>query len=138
MNENIMILNGKNIGISRIELDKSDLRIIDKYGTYCLQVCVYYNWKEINNIKIGKKENIEFNEYILHENNEAALILPSKVYVEKITNDYLCFYFNFENISKTITYMNERNNFDIVPNSLEVKVFIDNKDTINNSIIYEF
>ena len=45
---------------------------------------------------------------------------------------------NFENISKTITYMNERNNFDIVPNSLEVKVFIDNKDTINNSIIYEF
>ena len=35
------------------------------------------------------------------------------------TNDSLCFYFRFENISETITYMNQRNAFDIVPSSLE-------------------
>ena len=38
MNKNIMILNGKNIGISKIELDKSELRIIDKSGIYCFRV----------------------------------------------------------------------------------------------------
>ena len=124
-----MILNGKNIGISKIELDESDLRIIDKSGIYCFQVCVYYNWKDINNIKIGEKEQVDFNEYILSENNEPALIWPTKSYVEKLTNDYLCFYFKFENISETITYMNKRNCFNILPNFLEVKIFIDYNNT---------
>ena len=133
-----MILNGKNIGISKIELDRSDLRIIDKSGIYCFQVCVYYNWKDINNIKIGEKEQVDFNEYILSENNEPALIWPTKSYVEKLTNDYLCFYFKFENISETITYMNKRNCFNILPNFLEVKIFIDYKDAKKNSIVYEF
>ena len=129
MNKNIMILNDKNIGISKIELDRSDLRIIDKSGIYCFQVCVYYNWKDINNIKIGEKEQVDFNEYILSENNEPALIWPTKSYVEKFINDYLCFYFKFENISEIITYMNKRNCFNILPNSLEVKVFIDYNNT---------
>ena len=138
MNKNIMILNDKNIGISKIELDRSDLRIIDKSGIYCFQVYIYYNWKDINNIKIGEKEQVDFNEYILSENNEPALIWPTKSYVEKLTNDYLCFYFKFENMPETITYMNTRNGFDILLNSLEVKVFIDYKDAKKNSIVYEF
>lgn len=57
---NIMILNGENIGISRIELDKSDLIIIDKSCKYCLQVCVRYNWKEINDLEVGKKKQDRF------------------------------------------------------------------------------
>ena len=137
MNKKLMILNGKNIGISKIELDRSELRIIDKSGIYCFRVCVYYNWKDINNIKIGEKEQVDFNEYILSENNEPALIWPTKSYVEKLTNDYLCFYFKFENISETITYMNKRNCFNILPNFLEVRIFIDYKDAKNGSIIYE-
>ena len=138
MNKNIMILNDKNIGISKIELDRSDLRIIDKSGIYCFRVCVYYNWKDINELKIGEKEQVDFNEYILSENNESALIWPTKGYVEKLTNDYLCFYFKFENMSETITYMNKKNGFDILLNSLEVKAFIDYKDAKKNSIVYEF
>ena len=33
--------------------------------------------------------------------------------------------------------MNQRNAFDIVPSSLEVKVLLNNKDAKNGSIIYE-
>ncbi len=138
INKNIMILNNKNIGISKIALDKSDLKIVDKSGVYCLRVVLYYNWKEINNIKIGEKERINFNEYILLENNEPALIWPTEFYVKKITDDILCFYFNFENISETITYMNERNSFDILPNSLEVKVIIDYKNVTKGSVVYSY
>ena len=83
-----MILNDINVGISQITLDKSALKIIDKYNIYCLRIFLYYNWKEINNIKIGQKEKINFNEYILSENNEPALVWPTKSYVEKLTNDY--------------------------------------------------
>ena len=85
--ENIMILNNKNIGISRIELNKNELYIIDKTNKYSL--CVHiYNWKELNKIEIGKKQKIE--------------------------------------------------GFDIELNSLEVRVFIDYKDVINDSIVYSF
>lgn len=139
MNEkfNVMILNNVNIGISRIELDKSDLIITDKSGRYCLRVCVYYNWKDINSIKIGQKKKIDFNEYCLAENNESALICPSLCYVEK-SNDSLSFYLKFKNLSSTIHYMNKRNCFDIKPDSLEIKVFIDYKDAIGDAIIYEY
>ena len=133
----MMILNDINIGISKIELDKSDLRIIDKSGRYCFRVVIYYNWKEIDNIKNGEKVEINFNEYILSENNASALIWPTNSYVKRITNDSLCFYFHFENIPETITYMNQRNVFDIVPSSLEVKVLLNHKDAKNGSIIYE-
>ena len=137
MENNMMILNGSNIGISKIELDESDLRIIDKSGIYCFRVFIYYNWKEIDNIKTGEKVEINFNEYTLSENNESALIWPTNSYVKKVTNDFLGFYFHFENISETITYMNQRNAFDIVPSSLEVKVLLNHKDAKNGSIIYE-
>ena len=138
MNKNILILNGLDMGISKIELSKSDLIITDKSGIYTLKVFLYYNWKEINNLKLKEKAKIAFNEYILSENNEPALIWPTKSYVEKITNDSLCFYFNFANISETITYMNQKNSFNILPNFLEVKVFIDYKDATKGLIIYEY
>lgn len=138
MNDNFMILNNINIGISKIELDKSDLIIIDKLHKYCLQVKVKYNWKDINNIKVGEKKNIDFNEYCLAENNEPALIWPSICYVEKISNDYLSFYLKFENLSSETHYMNMRNCFNIEPKTLEVKVIIDYKDAIGDSIIYKF
>ena len=137
-NKNIMILNDINIGVSKIELDKSDLRVIDKSGRYCLRVFLYYNWKDINNIKIKEKKCIDFDEYILLEDNDQALILPTKCYVEKITNESLCFYFKFENMSETIHYMNQINCFSILPRSLEVKAFIYYKDAIKGLIKYEF
>ncbi len=136
--QNMMILNGKDIGISRIKLDKSDLLIFDKSGTYCFQVCVYYSWKEINKAKIGEKEKIDFNEYILHENEEPALIWPTEFYIEKTSDGALYFYFKFENMSKMATYMNARGAFDITLNSFEARAYIDYKDAVNGSIIYEF
>ena len=61
-NQNMMILNGNDIGISKIELSKGELYIVDEMGKYSL--CVHiYNWKEINSAEIGKRQNIEFNEY---------------------------------------------------------------------------
>lgn len=134
--ENIMILNNKNIGISRIELNKNELYIIDKTNKYSL--CVHtYNWKEINKIEIGKKQKIDFNEYCLGENNESALVWPTDVYVEKPTKDSIIFYLKFDDFSD-VCYMNKREGFDIELNSLEVRVFIDYKDVINDSIIYSF
>lgn len=134
--ENIMILNNKNIGISRIELNKNELYIIDKTNKYSL--CVHiYNWKEINKIEIGKKQKINFNEYCLGENNESALVWPTDVCVEKPTKDSIIFYLKFDDFSD-VCYMNKREGFDIELNSLEVRVFIDYKDVINDSIIYSF
>lgn len=138
MNENIMILNDINIGISEIELDKDGLHVTDKSGKYSFHVHLGYNWKDINSVKVGKKENINFNEYYLSENNESALIWPSKCYVEKITNDSICFYLKFENLFSETQYMNKRNCFDIELNSLEIKVFIGYKDVVGDSIIYKF
>ena len=135
---NIMILNDLDIGISKITLDKGDLKVIDKSGIYCFRVFLYYNWKDINNIKALEKKEIDFNEYILSENNEPALIWPTESYVEKINDDSLYFYFSFHDIAKNITYMNKRNSFDIIPNSLEVKILINYKDALKGSIIYEF
>ena len=134
--ENIMILNNKNIGISRIELNKNELYIIDKTNKYSLRVHIY-NWKEINKIEIGKKQKIDFNEYCLGENNESALVWPTDVYVEKPTKDSIIFYLKFDDFSD-VCYMNKREGFDIELNSLEVRVFIDYKDVINDSIVYSF
>ena len=138
MKNNRMILNGINMGISKIELDESDLRIIDKSGIYCFRAFIYYNWKDIEHIKVGEKREIDFNECTLSENNESAFIWPIKSYVERLTNDSLCFNFQCENMSEAITYMNQRNAFDIVPSSLEVKAILHHKDAKNGAIIYEF
>ena len=119
-----MTLNDVNIGISKIELNKWDLIIIDKSGKYCLKICVQYNWKDINNIKTGQKQEIDFNEYCLAENNESALIWPSNSYVEKISDDSICFNLEFKNLSNSTHYMNKRGCFDIQLNSLEAKVLL--------------
>ena len=134
-NQNIMILNGNDIGISKIELNKGELYIVDETGKYSL--CVHiYNWKDINSAEIGKRQNIEFNEYCFCENNESALILPTKCYIEKPTEDSIIFYLKFDDFSD-ICYMNKRNCFDIELNSLEVKVNINYKDVQENSIAYK-
>lgn len=136
--KNVMILNDVNIGISKIVLDKSDLIIFDKLGKYCLKVYEFYNWKDMNNIKVGTREKIDFNEYCLSENNEPALIWPSNCYVEKISNSSLCFNLEFEDLYNTTTYMNQRGYFDIDLKNLKCKIFIDYKDVVNGSIIYNF
>ena len=135
-NQNIMILNGNDIGISKIELSNEELYIVDEIGKYSL--CVHiYNWKEINSAEIGKRQNIEFNEYCFGENNESTLIWPTDVYIEKQTKDSIIFYFKFEDFSDAY-YINKRNCFDIELNSLEVKVNINYKDVQENSIVYRF
>ncbi len=135
---NIMILNGVDIGISKIELDKSALLITDKSCKYCLQVYIMYNWKDINSIKAGEKKNIDFNEYCLSENNEPALIWPTNCWVEKVSDDSIYFHLIFNELLDTTTFMNKRGHFDIELRSLEIKAFIDYKDAKKGSIIYEF
>lgn len=142
MNEylNTMILNNVNIGISKIELNKSDLLITDKSCKYCLQICIEYNWKDMNSLEIGEKKNIDFNEYCLSENNEPALICPFSCTVEKVNDDILYFHLKFESLSKeqNTCYMNKRGYFDIKLDSLEVKAVIDYEDANNDSIVYKF
>lgn len=133
---NIMILNGIDIGISKIELNKSDLLIIDRSGKYCLKIYIRYNWKDVNNIKIGAKESIDFNEYVLAENNEPALIWPSVCNVEKISADSICFNLEFKDLQNTTHYMNNRGHFDIELHSLKINIYINYKDAVKNSIIY--
>lgn len=135
---NVMILNNVNNGISKIELDKSDLRITDKSGKYCLQVCVEFNWKDINNIRVGEKKNIDFNEYCFSENNEAALILPTSCYVEKVSENSLYFNMHFGDLANETHYMNKRGYFDVELNSLECRIFIDYNDATKGFIIYNF
>ena len=119
MSENYMILNGKNIGISKMTIDKDDLIIVDKSKKYEFVVTISYNLKDISQLKKGEKTPIEFNEYIFSENNESSLIWPTTSYVEKNTNQ-LIFYFEFKDMSN-IQYMNKKGKFDITPESLIVK-----------------
>lgn len=135
-----MILNSVDIGISKIELNKSDLLIVDESGHYCLKVCVEYNWKDINNLVVGDKKNIDFNEYCISENNESALIWPCNCVVEKLSDGVLYFYLKFKDLSneQNTCYMNKRGCFDIELKSLEVKILIDYKDANDGSIVYNF
>lgn len=137
-NPNKMILNGIDIGISKIELNKSDLLITDKTGKYCLQIHLYYNWKDINSIEIGSKKNIDFNEYCLEENNEPALIWPTESLVERITEYSYLFSINFKDLVNETNFMNKRGHFDIELKSLECEVTINYKDAKNGTIIYNF
>lgn len=125
--ENKLFINDINAGISKIELSKSDLLIIDKTGKYCLQVCVFYNWKDINNLQVGEKKNIDFNEYCLAENNEPALVWPTECFVKRINEEIYLFSLNFSNLDEHIHYMNKRNHFDIKLDSLKCEVFINLK-----------
>lgn len=138
MNKNLMILNNQDIGISRIEFDKSNLLVYDKSKKYCFSITLYYNWKDINSLNVGDAKTIDFNEYILSENNESALICPSKSQVEKISEDVLFFSIEFNDLANKTQYMNKRECFDINLNTLKVDILIDYKDVSNASIIYEF
>ena len=136
--QNMMNLNGVDIGISKIELNRSELLVIDKSCKYFLKVYVMYDWKYINSIKVGETKDIDFNEYCLSENNESALIWPVKSQVEKISDDSICFHMAFEDLSDSIAYMNKRGCFDVEINSLEVKVLVDYNDCAEGFISYNF
>ncbi|MCI8575702.1 MAG: hypothetical protein HFI09_04455 [Bacilli bacterium] len=134
--DNVFILNDKNIGISKIELNKDELFVVDKNYRYSL--CIHiYNWKEINNINTGEKKKIDFNEYCFNEKNESALIWPTNCYIEKLTKDSIIFYLDFNDFSD-ICYMNKRNGFDIDLKSIEVKIYINYNDAKEGSIIYAY
>lgn len=133
-----MILNGKNIGVSKIELNKDELIVVDKSKKYLFFVYVSYDWHKINDCELLKKTNIEFNEYCFSENNEQALVCPSKSVVEKINDTTLCFYFNFKDIFNSVTYMNKRGCFDVKLESLEIKVCVDYKAAIDGTIVYNY
>lgn len=137
-NKNVMILNGQDIGISKIELNRSDLLIFDKSGKYCLQICIEFNWKDINSIKLGTKKENDFYEYCLSENNEPALVWPTLCYIEKISDNYIYFNLEFKDLDATTHYMNKKGHFDIDLKTLECKIFIDYNDAIEDFIIYEF
>ena len=124
-NNNIMILNNKNIGVSKIEFNPNgNLIITDKTGKYCLVVCIQYNIEDINNIRVGEDKKIDFNEYYICENNEPALIIPTSSSIQRLNNDILCFHFNFENIENDIHYMNKKEHFDIELKSLKCDIEI--------------
>ena len=141
MNEelNYILLNNKNIGISKIELNKDELLVIDKSSKYTFHITLAYDWRKINKVEIGTKEDIMFNEYYLIENNESVLIWPCISQVHKISKDYISFYLKFLNIdnAKDTCYMNKKGHFDIPLNSLQVKVYINYKDAKEGKIIYE-
>jgi len=137
--KNFMILNNENIGISYAELNEDEVLLYNNNSKYCFKVYLNSNgnWKDIYNLKIGEKRQIEFSEYGLSENNIPALIFPTISYVEK-PNDYeLLFYFKCENFND-IVFMSFKNHFDIELNNLEIQILFNLKDFKNNRIIYKF
>ena len=126
--DNLMSLNGVNLEIDRIELDKNGLYITDKTDKYSYYVHIY-NWNEISRIPVGEKQNMDFNEYTFSIDNDSVLILPTTCYVERRTIDSLVFYFKFDDFSNTCV-MNKNNKLDIELKSLEIKVYVDKLKTI--------
>lgn len=120
--ENIMILNGVNLEIDKIELDENGLYITDKTHRYSYYVHIY-NWDEIHKVPIGEKYDIEFNEYNFCENGESALIWPTTCYIEKTTINSIRFYFKFDDFTGAC-YMNMRGHLDTKLESLEINVII--------------
>lgn len=123
--ENIMILNGVNLEIDKIELDENGLYITDKTHRYSYYVHIY-NWDEIHKVPIGEKYDIEFNEYNFCENGESALIWPTTCYIEKTTINSIRFYFKFDDFTDAC-YMNMRGHLDTKLESLEINLIIDFK-----------
>lgn len=118
--ENIMILNGVNLEIDKIELDENGLYITDKTHKYSYYVHIY-NWNEIHDIPVGDKKNIDFNEYTFAVNNVSVLIWPTTCYVEKTTINSIRFYFKFDDFTDAC-YMNMRGHLDTKLKSLEINV----------------
>ena len=137
---NYLILNNKNIGISKIELNKDELNVTDKSGKYTFHITLTYDWKKINRVKVGMEESLSFNEYYLSENNEAVLIWPDICKLKKIKDDYIAFNLEFLDIDNNTDtcYMNKRKCFDIPLHTLKVVVYIDYKDVTERKIIYLF
>ena len=140
MKETFMILNGINIGVRQVTLNQYDLMVVDKTGKYKFTVTVYYHWQKISKAEIGEIKEIEFNEYCLEEDDESALIWPTKSYIQKLEENKIMFYFNFENLDDTdlnnINYMNKKGMFDKEIKNLEVKVYIDYEDAQNGTVKY--
>ena len=126
--ENIMILNGVNLEIDKIELDENGVYITDKTHRYSYYVHIY-NWDEIHKVPIGEKYDIEFNEYNFCENGESALIWPTTCYIEKTIINSIRFYFKFDDFTDAC-YMNMRGHLDTKLESLEINVI--NKLISNN------
>lgn len=121
--ENIMILNGISLEIDKIEVDKNEIYVADKTDNY--RFCVHiYNWDEVNEVPVGKKQNIEFNEYTFSINNNSALIWPTTCYIEKTTINSIRFYFKFDDFSDAC-YMNMRGHLDTELESLEINVSVE-------------
>lgn len=118
--ENIMILNGVNLEIDKIELEGNGLYITDKTHRYSYYVHIY-NWDEIHDIPVGDKKNIDFNEYTFAVNNVSVLIWPTTCYVEKTTINSIRFYFKFDDFTDAC-YMNMRGHLDTKLESLEINV----------------
>lgn len=121
--ENIMILNGVNLEIDKIELDENGLYITDKTHKYSYYVHIY-NWNEIHDIPVGDKKNIDFNEYTFAVNNVSVLIWPTTCYVEKTTINSIRFYFKFDDFTDAC-YMNMRGHLDTKLESLEINVNVE-------------
>lgn len=125
----MFIINEEKLLIGHLELNRDNLIVVDKTKKYEFVVTLSYNWSDINKLKIGKKEKINFNEYIISENNESALIWPSDSYVEKINPNQIEFYFKFENFDD-ICFMNEKGQFEKNIEFLEIKVNINCNDIL--------
>lgn len=138
--ENKFIINNESLNIGYIELNKDQLIVKDEDNKYMFYICVSYDWEKISSLNIGEEKVIEYNEYILSKNNESALVWPSKVITKMIDENIICFKLKFEDLTneKNMCYMNESGCFDIIIENMEVEVYINNKDVVNNRIVYEF
>lgn len=120
--ENIMILNGISLEIDKIEVDKNEIYVADKTDNY--RFCVHiYNWEEVNEAPVGKKQDIRFNEYTFSVNNNSALIWPTICYVERVSVDSIRFYFKFDDFSDSCI-MNKSHKLDVDLKSLEIDITI--------------
>ena len=135
---NVMIVNGVDVGIGKLELNESDLLIYDKSFKYELEIYVYYNWKEIDDLEVSESKDIDFNEYCLSEGNKQWLIWPNVCSVKRVSDDILSFYLCFFDISSNGSYLGDKKFSDTDFDSLEVRVFFDRNDVFDNKIVYEF
>ncbi len=133
---NLMLLNNKDIGISFAELNDDELYLYSKNSKYCFKVYIK-DQKNLENLKVGEKKQIDFSEYCFSENNFPALIFPTINYVQKTNDNELLFYFKCENFNN-IVHMSMKNHFDIELKSLEIQILFNLKDFKNNKIIYKF
>ena len=142
MKENIFVINDERMEISKVSLDKDTLSISEKNGVYNFYICVSYDWKSINELKVGEEGRWMFNEYILNKYNsvDRALVWPTQYVTKKISEDIICFDLKFEDLTneKNICYMNKSGCFDEPLYNMEVKVYIDYRDAKDGEIIYEY